>query len=38
LGWFDINNFPEKIMPIALPKVMKEYIKNKNNFSTKYIS
>jgi hypothetical protein len=25
-------------MPIALPKVMKEYIKNKNNFSTKYIS
>jgi ADP-ribose pyrophosphatase YjhB (NUDIX family) len=38
LAWFDVESFPEKFMPIMFPKVMKEYIKNKNNFSTKYIS
>ncbi len=38
LSWFDVNNFPDKFMPVAFPKVIKEYIENKNNFPTKYIS
>jgi hypothetical protein len=25
-------------MPLAFPKVVQEYVKNKNNFKTKYIS
>jgi hypothetical protein len=38
LAWFDVNNFPEKFMPIAFPDVIKKYIENKNNFPTKYIT
>lgn len=38
IAWFDVNNFPEKFMPLAFPKVVQEYVKNKNNFKTKYIS
>lgn len=38
IAWFDVNNFPEKFMPIAFPEVIKNYIENKNNFPTKYIT
>jgi len=38
IAWFDIDNFPEKFMPLAFPKVIQEYIKNKNTFKTQYVS
>ncbi|MGB2111011.1 MAG: hypothetical protein ACPHY8_03930 [Patescibacteria group bacterium] len=38
LAWFDVNNFPDKFMPEAFCEVIKNYIENRNNFSTKYIS
>ncbi len=38
LAWFDVENFPEKFMPVAFHRVIKEYIKNKHNFSTNYVS
>ncbi len=38
ISWFDINNFPEEFMPLAFPKIVHEYVKNNQNFKTKYIS
>jgi hypothetical protein len=36
--WFKIDDFPENFKPKALKKVLKKYLKNKENFSCEYIT
>ncbi len=36
--WFKLEDFPKDFKPKALKKVLKKYLKDKKNFSCKYIS
>ncbi len=36
--WFSIDNFPENFLPIKLKEVLKNFLKDKNNFCVKYHS
>lgn len=38
LKWFSLDEIPKNMMPQAFVPVLKEYLKNKDNFTTKYIS
>lgn len=38
IAWFWVEEFPENFLPLALPRILKKYILNKELFSCEYVS